>query len=95
MSSTTHTAPATSAAEVHGAASPRTGQIVADLRKISKVYYKPDGSVLVEALRGCDLQIHQGEYLAIMGASGSGKSTLMNILGCLDRPTSGEYLLDG
>src|SRR5262245_47579065 len=98
MSSSTHTAPAAagSAAEVNGAASrSRTGQTVADLRKISKVYYKPDGSVLVEALRGCDLQIHQGEYLAIMGASGSGKSTLMNILGCLDRPTSGEYLLDG
>ena len=98
MSSTTPTAPASpaSAAELNGAAlRARTGQAVADLRKISKVYYKPDGSVLVEALKGCDLQIHQGEYLAIMGASGSGKSTLMNILGCLDRPTSGEYLLDG
>jgi putative ABC transport system ATP-binding protein len=73
----------------------RPGQPVADLRKITKTYYKPDGSVLVEALRGVDVCITEGEYVAIMGASGSGKSTLMNILGCLDRPTSGEYLLDG
>ena len=68
---------------------------VAQLTDISKVYYKPDGSVMVEALRGVDVTIHEGEYVAIMGASGSGKSTLMNILGCLDRPTGGEYLLDG
>ncbi|MFI4897784.1 MAG: ABC transporter ATP-binding protein [Phycisphaerales bacterium JB059] len=69
-------------------------QPVAELRAVTKVYYKPDGSVMVEALRGVDLVIPQGQYVAIMGASGSGKSTLMNILGCLDRPTSGEYLLD-
>jgi putative ABC transport system ATP-binding protein len=67
----------------------------ASLTGIRKVYYKPDGSVLVEALRGLDLVIPRGEYLAIMGASGSGKSTLMNILGCLDRPTEGRYELDG
>jgi putative ABC transport system ATP-binding protein len=68
---------------------------VAELRHITKTYFKPDGSVLVEALRRVDLAIPQGQYLAIMGASGSGKSTMMNILGCLDQPTDGEYLLDG
>ncbi|MCH7603548.1 MAG: ABC transporter ATP-binding protein [Planctomycetes bacterium] len=68
---------------------------VAELRGISKTYFKPDGSVLVEALRSIDVNIPHGEYVAIMGASGSGKSTMMNILGCLDQPTEGTYLLDG
>jgi putative ABC transport system ATP-binding protein len=68
---------------------------VAELRQLRKVYYKPDGSIMVEALKGIDLSIRHGEYVAIMGSSGSGKSTLMNVLGCLDQPTTGAYLLDG
>lgn len=77
------------------ASDPGPGSAIIALQEIRKTYFKPDGSVMVEALRGVDISIEPGEYVAIMGASGSGKSTLLNVLGCLDRPTSGRYYLDG
>ena len=83
------TATSTAGAPVTGP----TGAPVIDLRRIGKVY--GTGDVEVHALRNVTLAIERGSYLAIMGASGSGKSTLMNILGCLDVPTSGSYRLAG
>ena len=61
--------------------------------KVTKLYHLGDS--IVHALDGVDLELGRGEYVAIMGASGSGKSTMMNIIGCLDRPTSGRYLFEG
>lgn len=66
---------------------------VAELKAVNKVY--GSGDTQVRALDGLDLTVFQGDYLAVMGASGSGKSTAMNILGCLDRPSSGTYRLNG
>jgi putative ABC transport system ATP-binding protein len=66
---------------------------VLDIRRVTKTY--GEGDTAVQALRGVSLVVGRGEYLAIMGSSGSGKSTLMNILGCLDIPTTGRYQLDG
>jgi putative ABC transport system ATP-binding protein len=66
---------------------------VVKIEDIHKIY--DSGEIPVHAVRGVSLEIHHKEFLALMGASGSGKSTLMNLLGCLDRPTRGRYLLDG
>jgi putative ABC transport system ATP-binding protein len=73
--------------------SPATGDAVIRVEDVHKYYDL--GETRVHALRGVSLEIRHGEFLAIMGASGSGKSTFMNLLGCLDRPTTGRYLLDG
>ncbi|TGG85742.1 MAG: ABC transporter ATP-binding protein [Aphanocapsa feldmannii 288cV] len=71
----------------------RPPEIVADLRAVIKDY--GSGERCIRVLDGLSLQVRRGDYLAVMGASGSGKSTAMNILGCLDRPSAGEYDLNG
>ena len=67
--------------------------ILIELKKVSKVYGK--GQAKMQALGGIDLVIERGDFVAVMGPSGSGKSTCMNVLGCLDTPTAGNYLFDG
>lgn len=64
-----------------------------EIQGLTKIY--DTGSIQVEALRSVDFQVDEGDFVAVIGASGSGKSTLMNIIGCLDRPTRGRYILDG
>jgi putative ABC transport system ATP-binding protein len=68
-------------------------QPIIEIKGITRNF--PLGSEIVRVLKGIDLSINKGEYVALMGPSGSGKSTLMNLLGCLDTPTSGSYILNG
>ncbi len=69
-------------------------EILLEVKDLTKTYVM-DGGVSVKALRGINVQFYKGQFTSIMGTSGSGKSTLMNILGCLDRPTSGQYFIEG
>ena len=69
-------------------------KVVIDVKKVCKTYFM-EGGTSQDVLKNIDFKVHSGEFVAIMGPSGSGKSTLMNILGCLDKPTSGSYILDG
>ena len=68
---------------------------IVEIQNLSRIYYKPDGSIMVNALNEISLSIDSGDMVAIMGESGSGKSTLLNIIGCLDRPTTGKYAING
>ena len=70
------------------------GDVIIDMKNIIKRYFIGQPNEL-EVLHGIDIKVHEGEFVAIVGQSGSGKSTLMNVIGALDRPTEGEYILDG
>src|ERR1019366_6812311 len=76
----------------HGGAFPMTTAVI-DVRKMERDFQMGDSTV--RALRDVSLRVDPGEYVAIIGPSGSGKTTLMNLIGCLDTPTAGEYFLDG
>jgi len=85
--------PAVRVAAVRVAVASVAADALIDIRDVTKTY--GHGETAVHALQGVSLRVHAGEYVAVMGSSGSGKSTLMNILGCLDVPSRGEYWLDG
>jgi ABC-type lipoprotein export system ATPase subunit len=82
-----------SASQIEAMEAAATAGAVIRIEEVHKYYEL--GETRVHALRGVSVEIQRNEFLAIMGASGSGKSTFMNILGCLDRPSSGKYLLEG
>lgn len=85
----------TAAMSSHATINRTNSKAIASVKDLIKTYRKPGGSVEVHAIRSVSIDFIEGESVAICGASGSGKSTMLNILGCLDRPTSGEYRLDG
>ncbi|GAA6151009.1 ABC transporter ATP-binding protein [Pseudoteredinibacter isoporae] len=81
------------ASRAYAAVETQNAPCVIELNALNKIYQT--GDLKVEALKSISLQVHQNEFVAVMGSSGSGKSTMMNILGCLDKPSGGEYCLNG